>query len=155
MEIIEDSVEKMDFHDNFFDLVTAIETYYFWSSFPGSLQEIKRVLKPCGMPILNEMMKDGVYELKRQKSSRKPTCDLSHLTKSEASWNPLGLRIFKSSLKPSRRGTQFSLKSSQIWSSLNSLWMARTAASPSFSLTTKEILSSEDPCAIIRMFILF
>jgi ubiquinone/menaquinone biosynthesis C-methylase UbiE len=55
---------EMGFPDGFFDLVTAIETYYFWFSLPDAFREIKRVLKPKGKLILiNEMIKNGVYEL--------------------------------------------------------------------------------------------
>ncbi len=68
VEIIEGSVEKMVFPDNFFDLVTAFEAYYFWPSLPDAFQEIKRVLKPEGkLLIANEMVKDGVYEVKHAK----------------------------------------------------------------------------------------
>ncbi|HUK85680.1 MAG TPA: class I SAM-dependent methyltransferase [Candidatus Acidoferrum sp.] len=57
VEIIEESVEKMSFKDNFFDLVTAFETYYFWANFPLALREIKRVLKSGGRLLLvNEML---------------------------------------------------------------------------------------------------
>lgn len=57
VEIIEGSVEKMSFKDDFFDLVTAFETYYFWNNFSGALNEIKRVLKPGGKLLLvNELM---------------------------------------------------------------------------------------------------
>ena len=63
-EIREGSVEKPGFPDNFFDLVTAIETYYFWPSLPNALREIKRVLKFGGQLLLvNEMVKDGVYDV--------------------------------------------------------------------------------------------
>jgi ubiquinone/menaquinone biosynthesis C-methylase UbiE len=63
-EIRESSVEKTGFPDNFFDLVTAVETYYFWPSLPEALREIKRVLKPDGQLLMvNEMVKDGVYEV--------------------------------------------------------------------------------------------
>jgi len=72
VEIIEGSVEKMGFSDNFFDLVTAIETYYFWPSFTDALQEIKRVLKPEGrLLMVNEIVKDGVYEIKHAKMIEK------------------------------------------------------------------------------------
>jgi ubiquinone/menaquinone biosynthesis C-methylase UbiE len=65
VEIREGSVEKTSFPDNFFDLITAIETYYFWPILPDALREIKRVLKPKGkLLIVNEMVKDGVYEIK-------------------------------------------------------------------------------------------
>ncbi len=58
----------MGFSDNFFDLVTAIETYYFWPNFSDALQEIKRVLKFGGkLLMVNEMVKDGVYEIKHAK----------------------------------------------------------------------------------------
>ena len=57
VEIIEESVEKMSFKDNFFDLVTAFETYYFWTDFPAAMKEIKRVLKPGGKLLLvNELL---------------------------------------------------------------------------------------------------
>ena len=57
VEIIEGSVEKMSFKDDFFDFVTAFETYYFWSNFPNALKEIKRVLKPGGKLLLvNELI---------------------------------------------------------------------------------------------------
>jgi SAM-dependent methyltransferase len=63
VEIREGSVEKTGFPDSFFDLVTAIETYYFWPNLTDALQEIKRVLKPGGrLLMVNEMVKDGVYE---------------------------------------------------------------------------------------------
>ena len=68
VEIVEGSVDKMNFPDDFFDLVTAVETYYFWPSFSDALREIMRVLKPTGKLLLvNEMMKDGVYDIKHAK----------------------------------------------------------------------------------------
>lgn len=64
VEIREGAVEKTGFPDNFFDLVTAIESYYFWPSLPEALREIRRVLKPGGrLLMVNEMVKDGVYEV--------------------------------------------------------------------------------------------
>jgi ubiquinone/menaquinone biosynthesis C-methylase UbiE len=72
VEIIEGSVVKMHFSDNLFDLVTAIEVYYFWPNFFEVLQEIKRVLKPDGkLLMVNEMVKDGVYEINHAKLIQK------------------------------------------------------------------------------------
>jgi SAM-dependent methyltransferase len=69
VEIVEGSVEKTGFSDDFFDLVTAIETYYFWPSFSDALKEIMRVLKPSGhFLMVNEMVKDGVYNVKSAKT---------------------------------------------------------------------------------------
>ncbi len=68
VQIIQGSVMKMSFPDDYFNLVTACETYYFWSSFGDALKEIKRVLKPDGKLLLvNEMVQDGVYEVEHAK----------------------------------------------------------------------------------------
>jgi ubiquinone/menaquinone biosynthesis C-methylase UbiE len=72
VEIVEASVEKTSFPDNFFDLVTAVETYYFWPNLFDALREIRRVLKPNGkLLMVNEMVKDGVYEIKHAKMIEK------------------------------------------------------------------------------------
>jgi ubiquinone/menaquinone biosynthesis C-methylase UbiE len=64
VEIVQGIVEKTGFKDVFFDLVTAIETYYFWPNLVEAFQEIKRVLKKGGyLLIISEMVKDGVYEV--------------------------------------------------------------------------------------------
>jgi len=42
------SAEKLPYDDNMFDLVTAVETVYFWPQLPNCLQEVRRVLKPGG-----------------------------------------------------------------------------------------------------------
>ena len=72
VEIVEASVEKTGFPDGFFDLVTAVETYYFWPSLSDALREIRRVLKSGGkLFMVNEMVKDGVYEIKHAKMIEK------------------------------------------------------------------------------------
>ena len=105
-EIREGSVEKTGFPDNFFDLVTAIETYYFWPSLPDALREIKRVLKSGGRLLLvNEMVKDGVYEVENAEMIEKTQVrlipleeirnilqsvgfvDVQIFTKAESPWN--------------------------------------------------------------------
>jgi len=63
-EIVQGSVEKTGFKDEFFDLVTAFETYYFWPNLADAFKEIKRILKKGGLLlIINEMIKDGKYEM--------------------------------------------------------------------------------------------
>lgn len=64
VEIVQGSVEKTAFKDEFFDLVTAFETYYFWPNLADTFKEIKRILKKGGhLLIINEMIKDGRYEV--------------------------------------------------------------------------------------------
>ncbi len=53
------SVSDLPFEDNSFDLVTAVETYYFWPDKPGDLKEILRTLKSGGRLLLVfEMLQD-------------------------------------------------------------------------------------------------
>jgi SAM-dependent methyltransferase len=42
------SVSRLPFADDKFDLVTAIETQYYWPNLAGDMKEILRVLKPGG-----------------------------------------------------------------------------------------------------------
>lgn len=42
------SVSRLPFADNRFDIVTAIETQYYWPDLPADMREILRVLKPGG-----------------------------------------------------------------------------------------------------------
>ena len=42
------SAEKLPYEDGKFNLVTAVETVYFWPNLPNCLQEVRRVLKSGG-----------------------------------------------------------------------------------------------------------
>jgi SAM-dependent methyltransferase len=54
------SVSKLPFSTGPFDLVTAIETQYYWPDLPGDMREILRVLKPGGkLVIIAENYKGG------------------------------------------------------------------------------------------------
>jgi len=46
------SVSKLPFPTGQFDLVTAIETQYYWPDLPGDMREILRVLKPGGKLVI-------------------------------------------------------------------------------------------------------
>ncbi len=46
--ICQGSAEKLPYEDGKFDLVTAVETVYFWPNLPDCLQEVRRVLKSGG-----------------------------------------------------------------------------------------------------------
>ena len=63
VEIRQGSVSHLPFSDNTFDLVTAVETYYFWPDLNGDLQEVRRVLKPGGrLLIVVEAYKGSKFE---------------------------------------------------------------------------------------------
>jgi ubiquinone/menaquinone biosynthesis C-methylase UbiE len=52
VEIRQGSVSKLPFPDGMFDVVTAVETHFWWPSLPGDMREVFRVLKPGGTLIL-------------------------------------------------------------------------------------------------------
>lgn len=46
--VTQGSAEKLPYEDGKFDLVTAVETIYFWPNILNCLLEVRRVLKPGG-----------------------------------------------------------------------------------------------------------
>lgn len=48
VEIRHGSVSQLPFPDSMFDLVTAVETHFWWPNLPGDMREVFRVLKPGG-----------------------------------------------------------------------------------------------------------
>ena len=46
------SASCLHWKDGFFDLVTAVETVYFWPDLPHCFREVKRVLKPGGQFVI-------------------------------------------------------------------------------------------------------
>ena len=48
VEILHGSVSQLPFPDGMFDLVTAVETHFWWPNLPGDMREVFRVLKPGG-----------------------------------------------------------------------------------------------------------
>ena len=48
VEICEASVSQLPFANDTFDLITAVETHFWWPDLPGDMREVFRVLKPGG-----------------------------------------------------------------------------------------------------------
>ena len=46
--VTQGSAERLPYNNEIFDLVTAVETVYFWPNLPDCLQEVHRVLKTGG-----------------------------------------------------------------------------------------------------------
>jgi ubiquinone/menaquinone biosynthesis C-methylase UbiE len=68
VEIQNSSVSCLPFSDNRFDLVTAVNTYYYWSDLVSDMKEILRVLKPGGkLMILGEGYKGGKHHDRNRK----------------------------------------------------------------------------------------
>jgi SAM-dependent methyltransferase len=52
VEIREGSVSRLPYPQSVFDLVTAVETHFWWPDLPAGMSEILRVLKPGGTLII-------------------------------------------------------------------------------------------------------
>lgn len=52
VDIQQASVTKLPFENDTFDLVTAIETHFWWQDLPAGMREVYRVLKPGGRMLL-------------------------------------------------------------------------------------------------------
>src|SRR5690242_10690637 len=48
VDVQQGSVSRLPFPDATFDLVTAVETHYYWPYLADDLREVRRVLKPGG-----------------------------------------------------------------------------------------------------------
>jgi ubiquinone/menaquinone biosynthesis C-methylase UbiE len=64
VHIEQGSVAALPFPDCTFDVVTAVETHYYWPDLPASMREILRVLKPGGMfALIAETYRGGPFRL--------------------------------------------------------------------------------------------
>lgn len=79
------SVSKLPFPDSTFDVVTAVETHYYWPDLEADMREVLRVLKPGGtFIVIAEAYKGGKYDalLRRMENVRR-YMSYAHLTIAE------------------------------------------------------------------------
>jgi len=68
VEIEHGTVSHLPFPDGTFDLVTAVETHYFWPDLVPDMREILRVLKPGGaLAVMGEAYKGSKYDERNRK----------------------------------------------------------------------------------------
>jgi SAM-dependent methyltransferase len=68
VEIRQGSVSHLPFPDDLFDLVTAVETHFWWPDLAGDLREVFRVVKPGGtLVVIAEIYKRGEQDDRLQK----------------------------------------------------------------------------------------
>jgi SAM-dependent methyltransferase len=64
VQIEQGSVAALPFPDCTFDVITAVETHYYWPDLPANVREVLRVLKPGGMfALIAETYRGGPLRL--------------------------------------------------------------------------------------------
>ena len=63
------NVSSLPFSDDFFDIVTAFQTHYFWDNLKNDIKEINRVLKPNGQFILVAELYKIDYHMNKYKTT--------------------------------------------------------------------------------------
>jgi len=67
VELRQAPVSRLPFTDQIFDLVTAVETHFYWPNLPADMREVWRVLKPGGtLVIIAEAYKGGKFDQRVQ-----------------------------------------------------------------------------------------
>lgn len=78
------SVSQLPYADSTFDLVTAIETHFFWPNLPADVREVWRVVKPSGsFAIVAEAYRDGMDAESKIVGRYSPKLDMTLLTPDE------------------------------------------------------------------------
>jgi ubiquinone/menaquinone biosynthesis C-methylase UbiE len=84
VEIHEGSVLKLPFQSGTFDLVTAVETHFWWADVPVGVAEIFRVLKPGGtFLIIAEVYKGAQSKMARMVEKTAPRSGIKVLSPDE------------------------------------------------------------------------
>ena len=73
VEVQHGSVSQLPFKDATFDLVTAVETHFWWPDLPAGIREIYRVLKPGGkMVVIGEVYKGAGTAMAKMVEQKAP-----------------------------------------------------------------------------------
>ena len=64
VQIQRGSISSLPFRDRTFDIITAVETHYYWPDLPANVREVMRVLKPGGtFALIAETYRGGPFRL--------------------------------------------------------------------------------------------
>ena len=84
VEIREGSVSQLPFAPGVFDLVTAVETHFWWPDLPSDMREVLQVLKPGGrLVIIAEIYKGAQTRMARAAEKYLPLSGMTLLTVDE------------------------------------------------------------------------
>jgi ubiquinone/menaquinone biosynthesis C-methylase UbiE len=84
VEIREGSVSQLPFAPDVFDLVSAVETHFWWPDLPSDMREVLRVLKPGGrLIIIAEIYKGAQTRMAKVAEKYLPLSGMTLLTVDE------------------------------------------------------------------------
>jgi ubiquinone/menaquinone biosynthesis C-methylase UbiE len=84
VEIREGAVSQLPFSEDVFDLVTAVETHFWWPDLPADMREVLRVLKPGGkLIIIAEVYKGAKTKTAKLAEKYLPLSDMTLLSVNE------------------------------------------------------------------------
>ena len=84
VEVLEGSVSAIPFEMDTFDLVTAVETHFWWPDLPAGMREICRILRPGGaVLIIAEIYKGAPSKVARLAEKCLPLSGMSLLSPDE------------------------------------------------------------------------
>ena len=84
VEIRDGSVSQLPFAPDVFDLVTAVETHFWWPDLPSDMREVLRVLKPGGrLIVIAEIFKGAQTRMAKLAEKYLPLSGMTLLTVDE------------------------------------------------------------------------
>lgn len=84
VEIVEGSVSQLPFPDQMFDLITAVETHFWWPDLTTDIREVWRTMKPGGtLVIIAEVYKAAPTKLAAMIEKHSPSLGMKLLTVNE------------------------------------------------------------------------
>jgi ubiquinone/menaquinone biosynthesis C-methylase UbiE len=97
------SVSELPFDDHTFDLVTAVETHFWWQDLDAGMREVFRVLKPGGrLVLIAEFYNGGKYAMYADRIARYTSMAVLDVAQHRALFDAAGFADVRVDEQPAR-----------------------------------------------------